>query len=89
MPSSTIGSDQVRLLFLTISKSKAVQESQWIPIHSGYRSGYTYICGTTGHIIVSYGIVNVWFRKFKNGDVCLEDQPRSGRPAAVNKTKAI
>ncbi|VDP33495.1 unnamed protein product [Heligmosomoides polygyrus] len=31
----------------------------------------------------------VWFRKFKNGDIGLEDQPRSGIPVAVNEERIL
>ncbi|VDP00875.1 unnamed protein product [Heligmosomoides polygyrus] len=31
----------------------------------------------------------VQFRKFKNRDFCLEDQPRSGRPVASNQERLL
>ncbi|VDO19701.1 unnamed protein product [Heligmosomoides polygyrus] len=40
------------------------------------------ICGTIGPTAVSYHTAKLWFRKFKNGDVCLEDRPQAGRPVA-------
>ncbi|VDP05810.1 unnamed protein product [Heligmosomoides polygyrus] len=38
---------------------------------------------------VSYDTAKVWFRKFKNGEFCLEDQSRSGRPVAVNEERLL
>ena len=35
----------------------------------------------TGHLL--YGTVKKWFSRFRNGDFNMDDQPRSGRPSAI------
>ncbi|VDO79647.1 unnamed protein product [Heligmosomoides polygyrus] len=47
------------------------------------------ICGTVGPVTVSYNTAKVWFRKFNNGDFCLENQPRPGMPVAVNEERLL
>ncbi|VDO22108.1 unnamed protein product [Heligmosomoides polygyrus] len=47
------------------------------------------ICGTMGPATVSYDTAKVLFRKFKNGDFCLEEQPQSRRPVAVNDERLL
>ena len=50
------------------------------------------ICQTEGEKAVSYSTVKDWFKKFREGDEGLKDQPRSGRPISINSealTQAI
>lgn len=46
------------------------------------------ICQVEGENLVSDAVARFWYRKFKNGEVGLEDQPRSGRPNTVD-TEAL
>ncbi|VDO90894.1 unnamed protein product [Heligmosomoides polygyrus] len=47
------------------------------------------ISGTMSPTTLSHYTAKVWFRKFKNGDFCFEDQPRSGKPVAVNEGRLL
>ncbi|VDP00691.1 unnamed protein product [Heligmosomoides polygyrus] len=69
---------QVRLLLLYEFKKQ-----------SSTRVVMDHICGTMGPTTVSYDTAKVWFRKFKNGDFCSEDQPLSGRSIAVNDERLL
>ncbi|VDP21400.1 unnamed protein product [Heligmosomoides polygyrus] len=56
---------------------------------SSARVAEDYICGTVGPTTVSYDTAEVWFLEFNSGDVCLEEQPRSGRSVAVNEERLL
>ena len=42
------------------------------------------ICQSIGDQAVSYDTGKVWFKKFREGQFCLEDEPHPGRPSEVN-----
>ena len=42
------------------------------------------ICSTMGKDILSTRTAQHWFKRFKNGNLKLDDLPRSGRPLEVN-----
>lgn len=47
------------------------------------------ICDATDPSTASYDNAKVWFQKAKNGDLDVEDQPRFGRPIAVDKDRVM
>lgn len=49
------------------------------------REAVTEICSVEGEGKVSKSTAAEWFQRFNQGDVSLQDKPRSGRPSAVNK----
>ncbi|VDO66685.1 unnamed protein product [Heligmosomoides polygyrus] len=77
-----LGCKQVRLLLLHELKK---QNSAGVAVGNIY--GMIGPLSTT--TTVSYDAVGVWFRQLKNGDFCFEDQPRSGRPVAVNEKRIL
>ena len=42
------------------------------------------ICGVYGSDAVTERVVQKWFARFRSGDFCVQDQPRSGRPGTVD-----
>lgn len=46
---------------------------------------YRNICSRFGKDVVSRETVENWYRRFKSGDMDLDDKPRSGRPSTVSE----
>ena len=42
------------------------------------------ICKASGKIVVNERTVQRWFKKFRSGDISLEDKARSGYPSTVD-----
>lgn len=42
------------------------------------------LCAAFGEGVVSVRTAQVWFARFRHGDMSLEDQPRSGRPQTID-----
>jgi len=42
------------------------------------------VCEAFGHGAISERVAQYWYAKFKTGDECTEDRPRSGRPTIID-----
>ncbi|UYV70793.1 hypothetical protein LAZ67_8000633 [Cordylochernes scorpioides] len=47
------------------------------------------ICNVHGKCVIGERAAQKWFAKFKNGDLDLEDTPRSGRPSELMSTRTL
>ncbi|UYV83996.1 hypothetical protein LAZ67_X000847 [Cordylochernes scorpioides] len=70
-----------------VSKNKKFRHLLFFAFHQGQKAAEAArdICNVYGKGVIGERAAQKWFAKFKNGDLNLEDTPRSGRPSEFDE----